>query len=453
MPIHKYNRDRRLNAVKNSQNATPIKKAKALAGKYLRKGLRMIPSISNRKYYSSFIHEHKRTAVSLMPQKRLTKNAAILSAFLFLFTSINPAGGFFDSGYYNDDSYLSDQDIAFNLKLEDLQLLTTDDGYLVNSGVSTEESASYDRLETVEHQVKDGESINQIAGLYGLKPETLIWENEIVNVSDVKPGQVLRIPPADGVTYVVQSGDVLGKIASKYDINDVEIQKYNNLNGTSLKVGQRIFIPGGTRVTSSPIAENAPSKNPDEFQNKDQPSVIASNQGDQTVPNNYTPVNQINGTSSIVRDSDPVPNPVTTSDDPFVDAPGEVIDAPFSEGFWGMPTNGQVTQGYRSGHYALDIANSSRPPIWATAGGVVVTAKGGYNGGYGNHVIIDHGNGYQTLYAHAEELYVSEGETVTKGQVIAKMGNTGRVYGATGIHVHYECHQNGRKINPYSCMP
>ncbi|MCB0749246.1 MAG: M23 family metallopeptidase [Ignavibacteriae bacterium] len=99
------------------------------------------------------------------------------------------------------------------------------------------------------------------------------------------------------------------------------------------------------------------------------------------------------------------------------------------------------------------MANSSRPPIWATAGGVVVTAKGGYNGGYGNHVIIDHGNGFQTLYAHAEELYVSEGETVTKGQVIAKMGNTGRVYGATGIHVHYECHQNGRKINPYNCMP
>jgi murein DD-endopeptidase MepM/ murein hydrolase activator NlpD len=112
---------------------------------------------------------------------------------------------------------------------------------------------------------------------------------------------------------------------------------------------------------------------------------------------------------------------------------------------------------YQPGHYAMDIANRSKPPIWASASGTVVKTVVGCGprstscgGGYGNHIIIDHGNGYKTLYAHCEELYVKEGDTVTQGQVIAKMGNSGRVRGATGIHLHFTVYYNGAAVNPVS---
>ena len=75
-------------------------------------------------------------------------------------------------------------------------------------------------------------------------------------------------------------------------------------------------------------------------------------------------------------------------------------------------------------------------------------ADEGWNGGYGNVVVIDHGNGIQTLYAHNKTLYVQKGDIVTRGQPIAFMGNTGLVHGPTGIHLHFEVHVNGFKKNP-----
>jgi murein DD-endopeptidase MepM/ murein hydrolase activator NlpD len=78
----------------------------------------------------------------------------------------------------------------------------------------------------------------------------------------------------------------------------------------------------------------------------------------------------------------------------------------------------------------------------------VKASSGTYAGGYGNHVIIDHGNGYKTLYAHMDYLTVSQGQYVSQGEAIGRMGATGRVYGRTGIHLHFEVHQNGVKLNP-----
>jgi murein DD-endopeptidase MepM/ murein hydrolase activator NlpD len=127
--------------------------------------------------------------------------------------------------------------------------------------------------------------------------------------------------------------------------------------------------------------------------------------------------------------------------------------APASSGQWGIPTLGVVTQGYSRSHYALDIADTSKPPIWAAADGVVEISKYGWNEGFGNYLVIDHKNGYKTFYAQTETIYVKPGDYVSKGQVIARMGRTGRVRGATGIHLHYECHKDGVRINPYKCMP
>ena len=121
---------------------------------------------------------------------------------------------------------------------------------------------------------------------------------------------------------------------------------------------------------------------------------------------------------------------------------------PSAEG-WIRPTNGIITQGYRGGHYAYDVADRSKPDILAAASGVIVYASAGsYDGGYGTNIWIDHGNGYRTHYAHMEAIYVTTGDTVSQGQAIGKMGNTGRVYGATGIHLHFEIEYGGTKISP-----
>jgi murein DD-endopeptidase MepM/ murein hydrolase activator NlpD len=96
----------------------------------------------------------------------------------------------------------------------------------------------------------------------------------------------------------------------------------------------------------------------------------------------------------------------------------------------------------------VDLARNGGGPIFAAEDGVVVRADYGWNGGYGNVVEIDHGNGLVTLYAHNRELHVREGAAVRRGDVIATMGKTGRVYGRTGVHVHFEVIQNGVKKNP-----
>lgn len=113
-----------------------------------------------------------------------------------------------------------------------------------------------------------------------------------------------------------------------------------------------------------------------------------------------------------------------------------------------FPTIGIITQSFSGNHPALDIGNPEKPGVWAADAGTVILAKEGWNGGYGNYVKIDHGDGSVTLYAHLEEFYVTEGESVASGQVIGKMGNSGNTQGPTGIHLHFEVRQNGQNLNP-----
>jgi len=122
-----------------------------------------------------------------------------------------------------------------------------------------------------------------------------------------------------------------------------------------------------------------------------------------------------------------------------------------------MPASGRITSKFGNRrdpftrkiqfHQGIDIANSSGTSIKAAAKGTVIYA--GYNGGYGRTIIIDHGNGYKTLYAHNRELLVKKGEKVEKGQVIAKMGSSGR---STGVHLHFEIHKNNKAIDPLTVI-
>lgn len=124
---------------------------------------------------------------------------------------------------------------------------------------------------------------------------------------------------------------------------------------------------------------------------------------------------------------------------------------------WPVAAKTRTTQGFSGRHTGMDISYASWAnkslPIVAALGGVVKEAKkSGWNGGYGNVVVIDHGNGYMTRYGHNSEVLVNVGQEVKAGDQIAVMGATGRVHGATGIHLHFEVLKNGRRINPNTCL-
>jgi murein DD-endopeptidase MepM/ murein hydrolase activator NlpD len=425
----------------------------------------LLPQVKKRKHYAHYIHEHRRTTVTLMPMQQLIRKSAILCLSLVVITSISPSGGVF-AGNYADGfgaPFLSEEDIAFNLE----QLISTEEGFLIKNMPQDAESIKIDRIDTISHEVQESQTLSQIAELYELRTETLIWENNIVSVDAVKPGQVLKIPATDGISHEVSRGDTISTIIQKYEVDEQQLRKYNKLNSDRLAVGQNLFIPGGKRFTETLVAKNeqiiAPTpasiEEPTRVANvpTDINANVEPNLPEPTPPSpdsipspNIAPLTGVTGTQTVTSDNINVPaqaitKPVTGTNSTEQGNTDSRIPSI-------KPTIGQVSQGYRRGHYALDIANRGRPDIFATADGVVITAKYGWNGGYGNYVIIDHGNGYQTLYAHSEVLYVSEGQTVQRGKAISKMGNTGRVYGATGIHLHYECHLEGVRINPYQCM-
>lgn len=128
----------------------------------------------------------------------------------------------------------------------------------------------------------------------------------------------------------------------------------------------------------------------------------------------------------------------------------------YSTGSLQWPTQGDLTSpfGYRSifggssFHSGIDIANAQGTEVFAADSGVMTFT--GYKGSYGNLVIIDHGNGWETYYAHSSENLVYEGDTVTKGDLIALMGSTGR---STGNHCHFEMHVDGQAVDPQGYLP
>ncbi|MGN1327330.1 MAG: M23 family metallopeptidase [Clostridia bacterium] len=113
------------------------------------------------------------------------------------------------------------------------------------------------------------------------------------------------------------------------------------------------------------------------------------------------------------------------------------------------PVTGTITSRFgirsRDNHKGIDIGADKGTPIYAAAAGTVYVSQYGYNGGYGNYVILSHGNGIQTVYGHCSELCVSVGETVAQGQLIAKVGSTGN---STGNHLHFEVRVNGVAQDP-----
>ena len=120
-----------------------------------------------------------------------------------------------------------------------------------------------------------------------------------------------------------------------------------------------------------------------------------------------------------------------------------------ASGSFAWPAQGQISQRYAWYHKGIDIANKTAPNILAADSGTVVVAGWVDGYGYGNRILINHGNGYSTLYAHLSGVYVVPGQTVSRGSAIGKMGSTGR---STGVHLHFEIIRNGSYLNPLSVL-
>ncbi len=246
------------------------------------------------------------------------------------------------------------------------------------------------RSEIENYQVKGGDTLDKIAKMFDVSVDTIKWANDL-KTDVIKPGQILKIPPVTGVVHKVVSGDTVYSIAKKYGVDAQNIVNYiwNDFADPetfALTPGQIIFVPGGV-IKPTPAPANY--------------KFIASIQAG------------VRGSSNFI---------------------------------W--PTSGVITQYYVWYHQALDIANPSAPPVIAADGGKVVYA-GCINWGYGCHVIIDHGNGYQTLYAHFSRYDVEVGQYVSQGQQIGIMGSTGR---STGTHLHFEIRSGGQLLNPLSFL-
>ncbi|MCL4366205.1 M23 family metallopeptidase, partial [Patescibacteria group bacterium] len=251
------------------------------------------------------------------------------------------------------------------------------------------------RSETIEYKVETGDTLSSIAQKFNISADTIRWANDLSGDA-IKPGQTLKILPLTGVAYTVKSGDTLESVAKKFSAEQQAILDYpfNDVpDDFSLKAGQLLMVPDGT----PPETKAKP---------KPQPQYLAQ------------------GPSS-----------------PAFSAPGG------AEFIW--PTNGVLTQYFSWYHPGDDIANRSAPGVAAADGGTVIVAGWPDNTGYGNRVVINHGNGYTSLYAHLSNIYVSPGATVSRGQLIGQMGSTGR---STGTHLHLEIRYKGVALNPLAIL-
>lgn len=252
--------------------------------------------------------------------------------------------------------------------------LYPDAGPLGTTADLEEASSSSDQISV--YVVRDGDSLSQIAKMFGVSINTIIWANDIQRGDLIRGGQTLIILPISGVRHVVQKGDTVVSIAKKYQGDIKEIQDYNGIVGSAeLAVGEIVVIPDGT------IAGRL-----------------------------YTP-----------------------SSGAYTSARG--TQGPSYDGYYIRPVAGRRTQGLH-GYNGVDLAASYGTPVVAAAGGnVIISREYGWNGGYGQYVVVSHLNGTQTLYAHLGANIVSAGDTVVQGQVIGYSGSTGR---STGPHLHFE---------------
>ncbi len=266
-----------------------------------------------------------------------------------------------------------------------------DQSIVVGENVFQTQVSQKPRDKVINYTVQKGDTVSTIAQKFGISDNTVRWENDLVG-DDINVGDTLQILPVTGISYKVQSGDTVYTIAKKFatdpqKIVDFPFNDFANPETFSLVTGQILMVPDGIKPSEQPYIQQH----------------VYYAQGPST--------------------------------------------STFSGSGYTWPVHGVITQFASWYHMALDIAAPYGTPIVAAKSGTVIEANtGGWNYGYGNDVVIDHGNGYRSLYAHMEAVNVSVGQQVTGGStVVGWIGLTGRT---TGPHVHFEIRLNDVTQNP-----
>lgn len=258
--------------------------------------------------------------------------------------------------------------------------------------VNTNESQK-PRRDVISHEVKGGENLSSIAKQYGVDTISINALNKFSKDHVIHPGDLVKIPPVIGVIVKVESGDTIYSLAKKYNLASAQAivdWPYNTFvddEKFSLATGQTLVLPGGSPPKEKPVILDL-RKTPDV------PLFARGN------------------------------------------------------GLFSWPSVGVITQYFSFYHNGLDVASNNAPAIIAADSGRVVTVLY-HNHDYGYHVIIDHGNGYKTLYGHMSRIDVSVGDNVARGQRLGIMGSTGR---STGPHLHFVVYKNGVAINPLGLL-
>lgn len=291
----------------------------------------------------------------------------------------------------------------YNTNEPEDMVIVQDDSFIynnapINPDVKYEKSTLSDKIYV--YTIAEGDTLSDIAETFDVSLNTIRWENNISG-NNIKVGQKLNILPVTGVKHVVKKGDTISKIADKYEAEVEDIYIFNDISKESvLKQGDIIFVPNG--IITPVVAKSTSSSS-----------------------------SKSSGTKS------------------------SNTKAP--EGYYIRPAVGKITSPYgsRKGgfHYGVDIGNARGTSVVAAASGTVikvingcVEGKTSCGGRYGNLIVIEHGNGTKTFYAHLSKVYVSVGQTVSQGKTIGTIGNTG---GSTGPHLHFEVENaNGSKMKP-----
>ncbi len=275
------------------------------------------------------------------------------------------------------------------------------------------------RTEIVKYTVQEGDTLFGIAEKYNLKPQTILWGNYATlldNPHTLQPGQELVILPVNGTYYEWHSGDGLNGVASYFGVTPKDIIDFpgNHLNldevgdpaAPNIEPGTKLIVPNGKRDFVSWSAPLGVTR-----ENPASARVLGSGACD----------------------------PVS----------GGAIG--FGNFVW--PAANHYLSGFdyspESNHWGIDIAGHEGMGVFAADAGVIVYA--GWNEyGYGNVIIIDHGNNWQSLYAHLSAIYVGCGQSVGQGEAIGAFGNTGR---SSGAHLHFELMTATYKPNPWDFLP
>ncbi len=309
-------------------------------------------------------------------------------------------------------------------------VISADDGVLSNPTVTDHSGSVFTDKQVENYTVNEGDTLATIAKAHNITVDTIKFNNGL-DKDALKAGQKLNIMPQDGILVRMTETATVESLAREYGVDIEALAEGNDVSvRAEFKSGEIVMVPGNDQV--------AKAKTRIEEENK----LLAEE-------SKKTEAQKIKMTTIVGKKSSTIVTGKTGKK-----GPGVIATKSGSKIAW-PASNPVLTQGYHYGHPGIDIAYTKgdhTTAIVSVLAGTVIKASGGWNGGYGNMVLVDHGNGMVTRYAHLREIYVTTGQKVSRGQSVGWMGKTGNVRGRTGLHLHFEVIIGGRKVNPMSYL-